>query len=179
MSILARFLGRGTAGLVIEPMRRRDLDEVLRIEDRSYPRPWTRSLFEGELEQVRSGERCYLVAREEGRLVGYAGMMFVVADAHVTNIAVAPEQHRRGIATRLLAELSWRAVEHGCDAMTLEVRVSNTGARALYERFGFTAAGVRKNYYENTEDAIVMWCNELRSEQHLGLLRALGPEAGR
>jgi len=179
MSILARFLGRSTAGLTIEPMRRRDLDEVMRIEDVSYPRPWTRTLFDGEFEMARRGERCYLTARDEGRLVGYAGLMFVVADAHVTNIAVAPEQQRRGIATRLLAELSWEAVRHGSDAMTLEVRVSNTGAQALYERFGFVPAGVRKNYYENTEDAIVMWCNELRSEQHLARLSALCPEAAR
>ena len=179
MSILARLLGRSTVGLTVEPMRRRDLDEVMRIEDRSYPRPWTHRLFEGELELVSQGQRCYLTARDEGRLVGYSGMMFVVADAHVTNVAVAAEQRRRGIATRLLAELSWRAVEHGCDAMTLEVRVSNTAAQALYARFGFVAAGVRKNYYENTEDAIVMWCNDLRSAEHLARLRAVCPEAAR
>jgi len=122
---------------------------------------------------AQRGERCYLVARDNGVLVGYAGLMYVVADAHVTNIAVASEQQRRGIATRLLAELSWEAVRHGCDAMTLEGRVSNTAARSLYERFGFVEAGVRKNYYENTEDAIVMWCNDLRSADHLESLRVL------
>ena len=178
MSILARFLGRGASGLVIAPMSRRDLEQVMRIEDVSYPRPWTRRLFEGELDMAQRGERCYLVARDNGVLVGYAGLMYVVADAHVTNIAVASEQQRRGIATRLLAELSWEAVRHGCDAMTLEVRVSNTAARSLYERFGFVEAGVRKNYYENTEDAIVMWCNDIHSHEYAQRLRTLEDSLG-
>ena len=81
----------------------------------------------------------------------------------------ARHQHRRrarprsahGIGTRLLAELAWAAIERGCAAMTLEVRVTNVGAQELYRRFGFAPAGVRKRYYENTEDAIVMWCHDI------------------
>ncbi|MDO9174787.1 MAG: ribosomal protein S18-alanine N-acetyltransferase, partial [Actinomycetota bacterium] len=162
MSVLARLLGRADGGgLVVEPLRRRHMAHVLPIERVSYPRPWTVGVFHSEIEMMRRGERHYLVARDGTEVVGYGGLMFVVGDAHVTNIAVAPERQRQGIATRLLAELAWAAIDRDCTALTLEVRVSNVGAQALYRAFGFVPAGVRKNYYENVEDAIVMWCNDL------------------
>jgi ribosomal-protein-alanine N-acetyltransferase len=104
--------------------------------------------------------------------------MFVVGDAHVTNIAVAVDRQRTGIATRMLAELAWEAINRGCDAMTLEVRVSNTGAQALYRRFGFVPAGVRQRYYENTEDAIVMWCHDIGEADYGDRLKLLSPESG-
>src|SRR5262245_53446318 len=123
MSILARLLPhRGGDELAIEPMKRRHLDAVMAIERVSYPKPWTPSLFQSELAQAARGERCYLVAREGGELVAYGGVMYAAGDAHVTNIATAPAHQRRGLATRVLAELSWAAIEHRCEAMTLEVR---------------------------------------------------------
>jgi ribosomal-protein-alanine N-acetyltransferase len=110
-------------------------------------------------------------------VVGYAGLMFVVGDAHVTNIAVASNRQRSGIATRLLAGLSWEAIARGCEAMTLEVRVSNLGAQALYRKFGFVPAGVRQRYYENTEDAIVMWCHDIAQPDFRERLSQLSPES--
>jgi ribosomal-protein-alanine N-acetyltransferase len=178
MSVLSKLLWRDADDhLAIEPLRRRHLDEVLRIEQVSYPKPWTRGVFQSELELARSGERHYLVARANGAVVGYAGLMFVVGDAHVTNIAVDPEHQRSGIGTRLLAELAWEAIARGCEAMTLEVRVRNVGAQALYRSFGFVPAGVRQRYYENSEDAIVMWCHDIGTEGFADRLTTLCPEA--
>jgi ribosomal-protein-alanine N-acetyltransferase len=178
MSVLSRLLWREADNhLVIEPMRRRHLPDVFEIEQVSYPKPWTRNVFLSELELARARERHYIVARSGTMVVGYAGLMFVVGDAHVTNIAVAADRQRTGIATRLLARLSWVAIDHGCEAMTLEVRVSNTGAQALYRSFGFVPAGVRQRYYENTEDAIVMWCHDIGEPAFRQRLTLLSPES--
>ena len=158
-------------------MRRRHLAAIMPIELVSYPRPWPIGVFQSEIDLMRHGERHYLVARENGILVGYGGVMFVLDDAHVTNLAVAPRRQRSGIATRLLAELAWQAIAHGCQALTLEVRASNTAAQALYHQFGFVPAGIRQKYYENAEDAIVMWCNDLTLPEYRARLRELSPEA--
>jgi ribosomal-protein-alanine N-acetyltransferase len=77
----------------------------------------------------------------------------------------------------LLAGLAWEAIERSCEAMTLEVRVSNVGAQALYRSFGFVPAGVRQRYYENTEDAIVMWCHDIGTAEFADRLTDLCPEA--
>ncbi len=178
MSVLSLFLRRDAdEHLVIEPLRRRHLADVMDIEQVSYPKPWSRNVFQSELELVRNGERHYIAARSGSVVVGYAGLMFVVGDAHVTNIAVVVDRQRTGVATRLLAELAWEAINRGCEAMTLEVRVSNTGAQALYRSFGFVPAGVRQRYYENTEDAIVMWCHDIGETAFRQRLSLLSPEA--
>jgi [ribosomal protein S18]-alanine N-acetyltransferase len=178
MSVLSRLLWREPDDhLVIEPLRRRHLPDVMAIEQVSYPKPWTRNVFQSELDLARRGERHYIVARSGAVVVGYAGLMFVVGDAHVTNIAVAADHQRMGVATRLLAQLSWEAITRGCEAMTLEVRVSNTGAQALYRAFGFVPAGVRQRYYENTEDAIVMWCHDIAEPAFRERLASLSPES--
>jgi ribosomal-protein-alanine N-acetyltransferase len=142
------------------PMRRRHLRSVLRIESQVYPRPWSLSLFLSELALRTS--RHYLVARVDGMVVGYAGLMFTGDDGHVTTIAVDPAWHRAKIGSRLMVGLAKAALERGARNLTLEVRVSNTGAQAMYERFGFANAGIRKNYYvETNEDALVMWAEHI------------------
>ena len=154
------------------PMRRRHLRSVLRIESQVYPRPWSLSLFLSELALRTS--RSYLVARVDGIVVGYAGLMLTGDDGHVTTIAVDPAWHRAKIGSRLLAELARTAVERGARNLTLEVRVSNTGAQALYERFGFANAGIRKNYYvETNEDALVMWAEHIDTPEFAARLAAL------
>jgi ribosomal-protein-alanine N-acetyltransferase len=153
----------------ITPMRRRHLRGVLRIEQQVYPRPWTFGLFLGEISQRTS--RVYLVARVGSDVVGYAGMFRAVDDGHITTIAVDPAWQRRGIATRMLLALARAAVERGCKNLTLEVRMSNSGAQALYQRFGFVPAGVRKGYYPETgEDALVMWANDVDTELYAARL---------
>jgi ribosomal-protein-alanine N-acetyltransferase len=169
-------LDQGLAAAAVEahlvPMRRRHLRSVLRIESQVYPRPWSLSLFLSELALRTS--RYYLVARVDATVVGYAGLMFTGEDAHVTTIAVDPAMHRNKIATRLLAALAREAVERGARNLTLEVRVGNRGAQALYARFGFKPAGVRKNYYvETSEDALVMWAEGIDTDEYARRLRAI------
>lgn len=153
-------------------MRRRDLRRVLVIEGQVYPRPWSRSLFLSELAQRHS--RSYLVARHEGQVVGYAGMMFTRKEAHVTNIAVDPELHGLSIGTRLLLALVTEAVARNCDTISLEVRVSNGVAQTLYEKFGFSVEGVRRGYYvETNEDAFLMVAEDVLSTDYRLRLQAI------
>ncbi|HEY8525961.1 MAG TPA: ribosomal protein S18-alanine N-acetyltransferase [Acidimicrobiales bacterium] len=169
--------GVGSAGLDVRitPMRRRHLRAVVRIEQRVYPRPWSFGLFLSEINQRST--RVYLVARVGGTIVGYAGLFHGVDESHITTIVVDPDWQRQGIATRLLLALARAAIHRGSQSLTLEVRVSNSGAQALYQRFGFVPAGVRRNYYpDNHEDAIVMWANDIDSEDYARRLAAI--EAG-
>ena len=160
MAVRAGDLDPAALEVVLASMRRRHLRSVLRIEAQVYPRPWSLALFMSEL--ALRDQRTYLVARVDAQVVGYAGAMYVGPDAHVTTIAVDPDWHRAGIGTRLMLAVARASVAKGCNALTLEVRVSNAGAQALYQRFGFAPAGVRKGYYSDTdEDAIVMWCHDI------------------
>ena len=145
--------------LQIQPMRRRHLRKVLRIEQQVYPRPWSLGLYVAELS--REHDRVYLVGFDGGRLVGYGGCLLLQEDGHVTTLAVDPEWQGRSVGTRLLIALARQAVARGACNLTLEVRMSNEPAKALYRRFGFVPAGVRRNYYaEVGEDALVMWAND-------------------
>ena len=152
------------SSVAVRPMTRRDLRAVLRIERASYPRPWSQGMFASELDPALG--RTYLVATSAGRLVGYGGLLYVLPDAHVTTIAVDPSLRRGRVGTLLLARLVRDAVERGATALTLEVRVSNEAAQALYRRFGFAPAGARKDYYPAeadapAEDALVMWAHDI------------------
>lgn len=156
----------------IVPMRRRHLRAVLRIESQVYPRPWSLPLFMSEL-NIRS-TRAYYVARVEGAVVGYAGVMLSGDDAHVTTIAVDPAWQRHKIGSRLLLILAQESVARGAHHLTLEVRVSNAGAQAMYRGFGFHPAGVRKNYYvETSEDALVMWAENIDTDEYAALLQRI------
>jgi ribosomal-protein-alanine N-acetyltransferase len=169
-------------GIVIEPMRRRHLRRVLEIESVTYERHWSRSVFEAELEQVASGSRHYVVARAGRDVVGYAGLWIVPGpdggEAHVTNIVVAESHRRRGVATMLMLALAERARAVGAAAWTLEVRASATGAHELYRRFGFAPAGIRRGYYEHGEDAVVMWCHDLATDDYARRLTDLRSSVG-
>jgi [ribosomal protein S18]-alanine N-acetyltransferase len=183
--LLTRFDGDQPSAVTIEPFQMRHLREVMPIEQGAYPKPWSRSVFESELRQVDSGSRYYVVARDRSRrrrVVGYAGLWFVPEpggdQAHVTNIVVAPDSRRLGVASRLMTTLASTAIARGCAAWTLEVRASNTAAQELYRQFGFVPAGMRKRYYENTEDAIVMWCHDIQSDAYADRLRSIAAREG-
>ncbi|HZD75282.1 MAG TPA: ribosomal protein S18-alanine N-acetyltransferase [Actinomycetota bacterium] len=149
----------------LAPMRRRHLHQVLDIERRVYPRPWTMTLFLSEI--MQRSTRFYIVARAHRRVVGYAGLMVFADEAHVTNIAVNPDAHRRKVASRLLFALITEARRRGASACTLEVRVANHAAQSLYRQFGFAPVGIRKNYYAETgEDALIMWAEGLQSPEY-------------
>ena len=164
---------RAVDTLTTETMRRRHLKKVLEIEEKLYPRPWTHRTFVSELSQMRAGSRYYLVAYLGDSMVGYGGMMFSGEDAHITNIAVDPEWQGRGVATEMMLDLVLLAHDRGCAAMTLEVRHTNVVAQNLYRRFGFVPAGVRKRYYENTDDAIVMWAHGVNTEEFMDRIRLI------
>jgi [ribosomal protein S18]-alanine N-acetyltransferase len=155
MTALAREHDRAIPSIDITKMRRRHLRKVLAIESQVYPRPWSASLFLAEMSQRST--RTYIVAKNGSEVVGYAGMMYTGHEAHVTNIAVDPEWHGNKIGTRLLLTIVTEAIARGARSISLEVRVSNDVAQSLYEKFGFSVAGVRKGYYiETNEDAYVM-----------------------
>ena len=158
--------------VTITPMRRRHLRSVLRIEAQVYPRPWSLGLFMSEL--ALKTTRAYFVAKVANQVVGYAGLMITGSDGHVTTIAVDPEWQRQHIGTRLLLALTTAAVDAGCTGLTLEVRVTNAGAQAMYRDFGFAPAGIRKNYYtETNEDAIVMWAHDIDLDVHRARVAAI------
>ena len=142
-----------TVALDIRRLTYADLPQVIAIERRAFPTPWSLAMF--VLELSKPGGVC-LAARRDGVLVGYLICSRYDTVWHVMNVAVDPTQRRRGIATAMLNALLERV---GRDAqLTLEVRRSNGGAITLYESFGFRSAGVRRRYYQdNGEDAIVMW----------------------
>lgn len=132
-----------------------DLDAVLAIERASFPTPWSRGAFVYELKQNRAA-RCW-VARLTGELVGYLCLWEVGPELHITNLAVHPEWRRQGIARTLLGEVLEDARRRRLTLAFLEVRPTNSEARALYERFGFRVIGRRKGYYADTgEDALIM-----------------------
>jgi len=166
----------GTAPSVkIERMRRRHLRAVHAIDRQVYARPWSIALYHQELNQPQT--RLYRVARVDGAIVAYAGLMLVGRDGHVTSVAVDPRWQGHGIGARLLLALFRAGIAAGCDALTLEVRASNTRAQALYRRFGLAPAGVRRNYYSTEgEDALVMWAHDVDRPAYLAELRAV--EAG-
>jgi ribosomal-protein-alanine N-acetyltransferase len=156
----------------VAPMRRRHLRAVLRIEAQVYPTPWSHNLFVSEL-ALRS-TRAYVVARVGRDVVGYAGLMMSGNDGHITTVAVDPEWQRQGVATRLLLALAREAIRRGANALTLEVRLSHRGAQRLYQRFGFTAVGVRKGYYADSgEDALIMWAHDADQPDYAALLDRL------
>ncbi|HVC70218.1 MAG TPA: ribosomal protein S18-alanine N-acetyltransferase [Acidimicrobiales bacterium] len=164
---------RLVAGAVrIGPLRRRHLRAVVRIEEDAYPRPWSANLFLSELAQ-RSSRR-YIVGSIGPLVVGYAGLMIVEDEGHVTTLTVDPGWHHRGIGTVLLLDLARAAPGLGVKHLTLEVRVGNDPAQALYRRFGFAPVGVRKNYYAETgEDAIIMWVHDVDTADYAARLASI------
>ncbi len=146
----------------VEPLTSRDeLDAILAIEEASFTNPWTRAMYLTELENAGVAY-CFLAKDEGGRAVGFCSFWRVLDELHINNIAVLPPFRRLGVATRLLTFILSQGVALGARRATLEVRRSNDTARLLYERFGFTVAGVRRDYYTKPiEDALVLWRENL------------------
>jgi ribosomal-protein-alanine N-acetyltransferase len=136
-----------------------DLAEIEEIERRSYPTPWSRSMFAGEL--AKPSSIClgaFEAEGEDGALVGYLIVSRYVDAWHVMNVAVDPEHRGRGVGTMLLERLFDLTADDARRGYTLEVRVTNVKAIDLYERLGFRSRGLRRGYYtDNREDALIMW----------------------
>ncbi len=141
------------AALEIRRLTYADLPQVVAIERRAFTTPWSLAMF--VLELSKPSGVC-LAADVEGELAGYLVCSRYDTVWHVMNVAVDPDRRRRGIASALIGALLERVDPDG--QLTLEVRRSNTGAIALYERFAFRSAGLRRRYYaDNGEDAVIMW----------------------
>ena len=142
-----------------------DLDAIERIENAVYPTPWSRSMFAGELAKPSSLSLGGFDP-DTGRLIAYLIVSRYVDAWHIMNLAVHPGWRRAGVASRLMDELLDLTAGDRRRGYTLEVRVSNTSAIALYERFGFESSGVRRGYYtDNREDALIMWKDPIAEGQ--------------
>jgi ribosomal-protein-alanine N-acetyltransferase len=137
---------------------RRDVTDLLFIEESQFPEPWTRRILLDELGNTET--RRYTVAVQNKRIIGYLGVMFVMDELHINTIGTLPGEEGRGIASSLLDDAWADARGRGIKRATLEVAVSNERAIALYYRYGFAPVGVRKNYYERIqEDALILWAD--------------------
>lgn len=139
--------------MLIEKMNESHLDDVCVVENLSLTPPWSRNMF---LEELQSKTALYYVAEENGKAIAYMGMHCVCGEGHITNVAVHPDYRKQGIAIALISHFIDYGKENDFEFLTLEVRESNIPAISLYKKFGFTEVGVRKNYYEHKENAILM-----------------------
>ncbi|HVB64471.1 MAG TPA: ribosomal protein S18-alanine N-acetyltransferase [Nitrolancea sp.] len=188
----------------IEPMQLDDIPEVSRVERRCFSNPWPESAYRRELRNAEGNHYIVLrqrqkisaetqsVAEQRGRLlllpllrkperrnadpiIGFAGMWILFDESHVTTIGVAPEFRGQGLGELLLVNLFDAAMRRNGQWLTLEVRVTNRTAQALYEKYGFTRQGIRRHYYsDNGEDADIMWSSSLREpgyREHIERLR--------
>lgn len=164
------------ATLLIRRLAFSDLSRVVAIERRSFPAPWSLAMF--LLELSKSGGIC-LAAQEGEEVVGYVVCSRFEEVWHVMNVAVAPHRRRAGIAQALLASLLER-IDDPDARLTLEVRISNSAARALYERLGFLGVGTRRRYYsDNGEDALIMWLTPATRRGSLDDIPAVDPRWAR
>ena len=151
--------------LELRKLELRDLTAIEQIERESYPTPWSRSMFAGELAKP-SSLSLGAFDPESKELVGYLVISRYVDAWHVMNLAVTESYRRRGVARTLLDELFEVTAADERRGYTLEVRVSNEGAIKLYEAMGFVARGVRRGYYtDNREDALIMWRDPVAAER--------------
>jgi len=144
----------------IDFMRQEDLDEIVAIENVSFPSPWPKRIFERELEAQNSYKR---VIRMSGVVIAYIVTWTIHDEVHILNIAVHPDFRKAGIGEMLMRDCICLSKDNGLKYALLEVRTSNTGAIKLYEKIGFRIMRLRKKYYaDNGEDAYVMM-HELES----------------
>ena len=130
-----------------------DLDAILTIENNCYAQPWSYRMLAQELDNPVANFICSI---ENGKICGYLCYWYVAGEVEILNIATALHMQRRGIAGKLLEYAFGQVDQNQLTAAFLEVRSSNSGAIALYEKVGFRKTGLRKNYYRDGEDAILM-----------------------
>jgi ribosomal-protein-alanine N-acetyltransferase len=133
-----------------------DVDRIAEMEKVCFPEePWSREMVAAEFSGLNPTR--YYAAEEDGEIVAYAGIWVIPPEGYITNVAVLPEYRRKGIASAVLRKMIEESLAEGVTDITLEVRVSNVPAIALYKSFGFEEAGIRPKYYQDNEDALIMW----------------------
>ena len=145
----------------IKPMQKTDLDDVISIEAKAYgEHHWSKDSFMSELSNDLA--KYFSAFNTDGQLIGYCGCWQILEEAHITNIAVSPDYRRKYIGEALLTTIIDECYRNMAKYITLEVRVSNTPAISLYEKYGFKSLGARKGYYQdNNEDALIMWTENI------------------
>ena len=143
------------SNFIIERMTRVDVAQVEAIEQEIFSVPWSEKSF---IDACETKQNLYIVCKDNGKVLGYWGMWTVLGEGNITNMAVAKEYRRQGIAKLLMSEIERISIEeNGVDVFFLEVRQSNENAKKLYEKMGYKPIGTRKRFYEKpVEDAIVM-----------------------
>ncbi len=137
-----------------ETVKLEDIKEMLKIEKRSFHSHWNRQTF---VDELSSENGHYVAAREGGRILGYSGFRYVLDEGHITTLAVAPRDRKKGVGTQLIERLIKDASEKGLRKLFLEVRQSNVAAQKIYKKLGFKVIDRRREYYQHpSEDALVM-----------------------
>lgn len=165
-----------TSGLppVLRHMTAEDIPEVMALERAAYSNGWPATAFERELTQNAMAR--YVVLREQpnGQMLAFGGLWLMVGEAHIVTVAVLPTEQRRGLGRAVVHALVELAADEGMELATLEVRVSNEAARALYRAYGLYEVGTRKRYYsDNREDAVIMTTEALDSDAYKQRLERL------
>lgn len=143
----------------IREMTLDDVEQVYHLEKSIFSIPWSKTSFENS---IKGKDTLFIVAEKQEEIVGYLGMYLFSEEADISNVVVSKEYRRQHIAKRMLEYIFVQAKSRGVKNVTLEVRETNVAAIRLYERMGFSEAGIRKNYYkEPTENALIMWKQNL------------------
>ena len=138
-------------------MQKEDLEIVSKIEQNIFSMPWSKTAF---AESLANQNTLYIVATKEETVVGYCGIYISFQEGNISNVAVNPKYRRQHVAEEMLTYLLEAVRKRGVTSVVLEVRKTNVGAIALYEKLGFKEMGVRKDFYEKPrEDALIMWKN--------------------
>jgi len=137
-----------------EKVKLEDIDEMLKIEKKSFHSHWSRQTF---IDEFSADNGHYVAIKDGGRILGYSGFRYVLDEGHITTLAVSPKFRKKGIGTKLIAQLIEDAKVKGLKKLYLEVRQSNVAAQKIYKKFGFKVLDRRREYYQHTgEDALVM-----------------------
>lgn len=135
-----------------------DATAVEIVEKACFSMPWSRQAF---WEEAGNDKTYYLLALDDTKIIGYVGAWILFDEVQITNVAVLPQYRNLGIGKNMMQRIMQIALQKGATSMTLEVRPSNASALHLYEKLGFKSAGRRRNYYEDGEDAEIMWITDL------------------
>ena len=150
-----------------------DLERIMEIEVTAYLAPWHTQTMRSELE-ADPERKVYLVVEVDGWMAGYIGSHVFAGEVHIATVAVSPRYQRMGLGELLVLTMLAYAVEHGCDYVTLEYRISNRAAEQLYQKVGFIPVRVRTSYYiDNGEDAIVAEITNIRGSRYRKKLERL------
>ena len=153
----------GVSVITVRPFQPSDVGSAVALENEAQPVPWSESMFSDELS---AENRAYLVAEDDGAIIGFGGAMLVGDEAHVTNLLVAPEHRWTGVGSQIMIDLIRAMISTGARHLTLEVRSKDQAARRFYQRFGFAPVGVRSGYYGD-DDALIMWVHDIDLPEYL------------